>query len=147
MDRNAQFAGGLWRGALIRAAIQREWLVSLGRRPALARMAHFLCEFLMRLQQVGLSNGYAFRCPFTQAELGDVLGLSTVHVNRTIQQLRHRSVISWEGETVTVNDAEQLAGLAEFDSNYLQINSQGPYSTPLALTLSEIGAGGEFLAG
>lgn len=107
-------------------------------------MAHLLCEFLMRLRQVGLSNGYAFRCPLTQAELGDVLGLSTVHVNRTIQQLRNRGVISWKGETVTVNDAKQLTGLAEFDSNYLQINSQGAYSTPLDLTLSEIGAAANF---
>ena len=72
-----------WRDTLIDAAIFREWMAGLGRREAYARIAHLFCELYMKFSAVGLVNGHAFGMPLTQAELGDALGLSTVHVNRT----------------------------------------------------------------
>src|SRR4029453_393376 len=70
------------------AAIHREWAVSLGRRTALSRMAHFFCEMRVRLGLVGLVDEMSYLLPLTQAQLGECLGLTGVHVNRTLQQLR-----------------------------------------------------------
>jgi CRP-like cAMP-binding protein len=140
MDRNAQLAEHLWHRELIGAATQREWLVSLGRRTALAGMAHLLCELLTRLQQVGLSNGYACCLPIRQAEFADILGLSTVHVNRTVQHLRQTSMISWNGEALVIKDPERLIQLAEFDGSYLQVIPQRGYQTSLDLVMSEMKA-------
>ena len=69
-------------------ALSREWMLGLGRREAYGRMAHLLCELYVRLKAVGLANGHGYEMPLTQAELGDALGLSTVHVNRTLQDLK-----------------------------------------------------------
>ena len=138
MYRNPQLAEHLWHRELIGAATQREWLVSLGRRTALAGMAHLLCELLTRLQQVGLSNGYACRLPIRQAEFADMLGLSTVHVNRTVQHLRQTSMISWNGEALVIKDLERLIHLAEFDGSYLQVLPQRAYLTSLDLVMSEM---------
>lgn len=77
----------LWWATLVDEATLREWVVNVGRRPSDERIAHLLCELLVRLRTVGLADGsYAF--PITQEELGDTVGLSTVHVNRTLQSLR-----------------------------------------------------------
>jgi hypothetical protein len=138
MNRNAQLAEHLWHRELIGAATQREWLVSLGRRTALAAMAHLLCELLTRLQQVGLSNGHACRLPIRQAEFADILGLSTVHVNRTVQHLRQTGMISWHGEALVIKDRERLIQLAEFDGSYLQVLPQRAYLTSLDLVMSEM---------
>jgi CRP-like cAMP-binding protein len=78
----------LWRDTLIDAAIFRQWMVGLGRRDAYGRIAHLLCELLVRMRAVELVEDHAFTLPVTQAELGDAFGLSTVHVNRVLQDLR-----------------------------------------------------------
>ena len=87
----------LWRETLIDASIFREWMVGLGRREAYGRVAHLLCELYVRLRSVGLSNGHAYDLPLTQAEWGDALGISTVHVNRTLQDLRGEGLITLRG--------------------------------------------------
>jgi CRP-like cAMP-binding protein len=138
MHRNPKFAEHLWHRELIGAATQREWLVCLGRRTALAGMAHLLCELLTRLQQVGLANGYACRLPVRQAEFADILGLSTVHVNRTVQHLRQTRMISWNGDALVIKDPEGLIQLAEFDASYLQVLPQGACLTSLDLVMSEM---------
>ena len=94
-----RIADVFWRDTLIDAAVFREWVVNVGRRDAYARIAHVLCEVYVRLRAVGLVNGQAFEMPITQAELGDATGLSTVHVNRTLQELRE-----------TVSSARRRAG-------------------------------------
>ena len=86
-----------WRETLIDAAVFREWMLGLGRREAYGRMAHLLCELYVRLKAVGLTNGDGYAFPLTQAELGDALGLSTVHVNRTLQDLRGEGLITLQG--------------------------------------------------
>jgi CRP-like cAMP-binding protein len=106
-----------WRDTLIDAAVFRLWLVGVGRRSAYSRIA----QLLVRLRAVELVEDHAFNLPVTQAELGDALGLSTVHVNRVLQELRGENLISWRGETVRVLDWEGLKQAGEFDPTYLHL--------------------------
>lgn len=96
-------------------AIGREWMISLGQRNALQRMAHLLCELELRLRRVGLVDKGTFHFPATQTDLGDALGLSSVHVNRTLQELRRMHLISMSKGIVTLNDTASLRRLALFD--------------------------------
>jgi CRP-like cAMP-binding protein len=119
-DRCPRLARAFWRETLIDAAIFRKWMLGLGRKQASSRMAHFLCEMVTRMKAVGLVEGTTCAWPFTQTELGDALGLSTVHVNRTLQdELRAAGLITLTKSTLTVNDWEGLKGLGEFDPTYL----------------------------
>jgi CRP-like cAMP-binding protein len=112
----------LWLGTLIDSAIHRETLVSVGRRSPVAHIAHLICEIFTRLQQVERVDGMSFQFPITQIELGDVLGLSTVHANRSLQQLRAENVITWRGTTVTIENWDRLREIAEFDPTYLNLS-------------------------
>jgi CRP-like cAMP-binding protein len=118
-DNHLHLGRLLWLNTLIDAATHREWLVAMGRRPALNQTAHLLCELFLRLQTVGLTQGMSFKLPLTQAELGDVLGLSTVHVNRVIQELRAHGVVVWRGDTLTIEDWPRIQEIAEYDPTYL----------------------------
>lgn len=111
----------LWRDTLVDAAIFREWMVGLGRREAYARIAHLMCEMLVRFKAVGLTNDHAYELPITQAELGDALGLSTVHVNRVLQELRGRELIILKGRNLVIKDWEGLKAAGEFDPTYLHV--------------------------
>lgn len=105
----------------IDASIQRNWILSLGRRKAEARLAHLFCELFARLEIVGGVSGDSFAFPISQNTLADILGLSIVHTNRTIQHLRASGLLTWRSGTVTILDHEGLAELAEFDSTYLNL--------------------------
>ncbi len=120
-DSHPRLAGVFWRGTLIDASIFREWMLCLGRRSASQHMAHLLCEMMLRLQAVGLAEEHSFRFPATQAELGDALGLSTVHANRVVQELRGKNLITWERNTVTILDWDALVRLGEFNPTYLHL--------------------------
>jgi CRP-like cAMP-binding protein len=111
----------LWLLTLIDGAINREWLVAMGRRPALGQAAHLLCELYLRLKTVDAVSAFRFSLPITQSEVGDILGLSSVHVNRVLQELRTRGLISWRGPSVTILDWPGLQALAEFDDRYLHL--------------------------
>jgi CRP-like cAMP-binding protein len=109
------------RAAAVDRATTRELAVSLGARDALQRLAHLLCELRFRLHTVRLVEPHdQFALPVTQAEIGDALGLSTVHVNRTIQQLRRLNLIAMVQGFVAILDMPGLAAIASFDSRYLQ---------------------------
>jgi CRP-like cAMP-binding protein len=109
------------RGAAVDRACAREMVVSLGARDAVQRLAHLLCELHVRLSTVGVvTSGAHFELPMTQAEIGEALGLSTVHVNRTIQQLRRRKLIAMAQRTVAILDISGLAAVAAFDGRYLR---------------------------
>lgn len=115
----------LWRDTLIDAAIFREWMVGIGRRDAYARIAHLFCELFARLQLIGLTEGNSCEMPLTQAEIGDALGLSTVHVNRSLQALRGDGLIrAHQHSTLTILDWEGLKAAGEFDPTYLHIRKQ-----------------------
>jgi len=110
-----------WRDTLIDAAVFRQWMVGLGRRSAHSRIAHLLCELLVRLRAVELVEDHAFALPVTQAELADALGISTVHVNRVLQDLRGDNLITLHGGSVKVLDWERLKRAGEFDPTYLHL--------------------------
>jgi CRP-like cAMP-binding protein len=111
----------LWRSTAIDAAIHREWIVAMGRRSALGSVAHLFCELFVRLRAVGLTQARSFHFPVTQAELGDLTGLSTVHVNRVAQELRGSGIITWQGRTLTIVDWDRLKAVAEFNPTYLSL--------------------------
>ena len=87
-------------------------------------MAHLLCELYVRLKAVGLTNGDGYAFPLTQAEFGDALGLSTVHVNRTLQDLRGDGLITLRNGSVTVLDWDRLREAGEFDPTYLHLRKE-----------------------
>ena len=109
----------LWLNTLVDAAMHREWLVDMGRLQTVVHLAHLLCELYQRLHAVGLIAGQSFEFPATQASVADILGLSTVHVNRAVQDIRARGFVSWQNKTVTVLDWEALKVFAQFDPTYL----------------------------
>lgn len=112
----------LWRDTLIEASIFREWLAGVGRRSGHSRIAHLLCELFYRGRSVGLTDGdRGFDMPITQAELGDALGLSTVHVNRVLQDLRRDGLIFSRGRYLGIRNWTGLTALGEFNPNYLHI--------------------------
>jgi len=112
----------LWWATLVDAGILREWLVNLGQRPSDQRLAHFFCELLMRLQTVGLADENSYPLPLTQEALADTLGISTVHVNRVLQQLREDGLVVFRDHRLIIPDVEQLKEFAGFDSNYLHLD-------------------------
>jgi len=114
----------LWLDTLIDASVHREWLVAMGRRPAIGQLAHLMCELYVRLKLVDRTDGFSFRLPVTQNELADVLGLSVVHVNRTLRDLRRRGVIRWEGDRIHIDNWDGLVEIAEFDATYLSLQKE-----------------------
>jgi CRP-like cAMP-binding protein len=110
-----------WRATLIDAAIVREWMLNAGRRDAFARMAHLFCELVTRLGAVGLAPDQSCELPMTQPELADALGITPVHVNRTIRDLKSAGLISLRSRRLTVLDWEGLKTAAEFDPTYLHL--------------------------
>jgi CRP-like cAMP-binding protein len=102
-------------------AVLREWLVNFGQRPAEERVAHALCELLMRLHVVGLADEGSYQLPITQGELADTMGLSNVHVNRVLQKLRQAGLISWKGDVLVVPDVDRLIEFSGSNPNYLHL--------------------------
>ena len=96
-----------------------EHLVSLGRRDAKERTAHFLLELGSRLKLVGLGSNSGYACPLSQYLLADTLGLSAVHVNRVLRELREDGLVTFQHGQVEFHDLEGLVELAEFDKTYL----------------------------
>jgi CRP-like cAMP-binding protein len=112
----------LWFSTLIDAAIMRRWMVGLGQRSALENTAHLFCEIYHRARLVGLVIDDAFHFPLNQTEIGEALGISAVHTNRVLQQLRAQKVISTAGRTVKILHLRELERLAEFDGTYLNLD-------------------------
>jgi CRP-like cAMP-binding protein len=91
-------------------------------RDALSRLAHLLCDLASRLEVVGLLEGNQFHLPFTQKYLADACGLSTVHINRTVQELRRGRLIQWKNHVVTLLRRNELAAVAAFMPEYLHLS-------------------------
>lgn len=103
------------------AAIHREWVLSLGRRSALSRLAHLFCELRVRLQIVGLADDAGYALALTQTDLAECLGLTPVHINRTLRELRTRGLVEFRGGRVSILDLKGLERAAEFDPSYLYL--------------------------
>ena len=96
-----------------------EHLVNIGRRSAIQRMAHLILELCERLQLVGLATPNGFDCPLNQHALADALGLSAIHINRVLRQLRERGLVTLSGHRMLIHDSKALRDLAEYNSSYL----------------------------
>jgi CRP-like cAMP-binding protein len=128
-----------WWSALVEEGIAREWLISLGQRTAIERLAHLICELYHRLKAVDMVTGGGFDFPVTQAELGDTLGLSAVHVNRTLQDMRRERLVRLAGRRLTVLNLEVLGAIGMFNPDYLRLgvrarNAQRPEASGSART-------------
>ena len=105
----------------IDAAIQRNWIACMGRMEPIRHLAYMVCEVYKRLEVVGRVENGSFDFPLTQAEIADLVGLSIVHTNRTLQDLRATGLATWKGNRIVIRDWDGLAKLADFDPTYLNL--------------------------
>ena len=117
--RSPSVAEMFWRDTLIDAAMFREWIVNVGQRPAPARLAHVMIELRERLRLIGRIEGPDFEMPLTQEQIGEALGITSVHANRVIRQLRQEGIVELNRGRVTVLDERKFQELADFDDRYL----------------------------
>jgi CRP-like cAMP-binding protein len=115
----------MWMDTLIDGSVFREWVANVGRRDAATRTAHVLCEFALRQEQAGLASRSRFDLPMTQQELADALGLTPVHVNRTLKALEQADLIHRERRRVRISDWDKLCAAGDFDPAYLHILEAG----------------------
>jgi CRP-like cAMP-binding protein len=121
-DRSPRVNHLFWRSSLIEASIFREWMLNIGQREAKGRIAHLLCELMVRMKMAGLSDGATCLLPITQSEIADATGMSHVHVNRSLQTLRLSKLIQWRAASLTVLDWDRLADIGQFDPSYLHLS-------------------------
>ena len=124
LEERPAIARALFWSTLVDEATLREWLVNVGCRSAIERIAHLFCELLVRLQVVGFASENSYEFPVTQLDLADTVGLSNVHVNRSLQELRRQGVIELKGRTLTILDRQRLKAIAEFNSKYLHLGTR-----------------------
>lgn len=118
-ERSATLTELLWRSTLIDAAINREWIVSVGARSAVVRLAHLFCEMYVRLERIGMAEAKTFALPLTQVDLADATGLTAVHANRMLRLLREQGLVVFRQGMVEILDWEALKRFADFDTGYL----------------------------
>lgn len=106
---------------IIGAAVQREWTINIGQRNALERVAQLLCEIYVRQHGVPFEGGGACDFLLTQGQMAEAMGLTQVHVNRIVQQLRMRCAVDLRNMRLEIPDFEQLAALASFNATYLHL--------------------------
>lgn len=117
----------LWRETLITAATHRARITGLGRRNAHGRLAHLFCELYVRLSAVGLNDGDTIPMPLRQSDLADVLGLTSIHVNRTMRELRAENSVRLAQRRLKIQDWPTLRAVAEFNPHYLHLpNGSAP---------------------
>jgi CRP-like cAMP-binding protein len=120
----ARFPGigaALWRDTLVDAAIFRAWMIGIGRRSAYERVAHLFCELYLKLEAVGLASERRCSLPMTQQDLADAAGLSNVHVNRVLQEMRGKGLITLRGHNLVIHAWDELIRVSEFDGTYLHL--------------------------
>jgi CRP-like cAMP-binding protein len=115
-------AMAMWIDTLIDSSIFREWVVNVGRRDARSRIAHLLCEFARRLEVAGLAEEYRYELPMTQEQLADATGLTSVHINRTLQALSREGLIERNKRFIAIPKWEALRRVAGFSETYLHLD-------------------------
>ncbi|KHJ54104.1 Crp/Fnr family transcriptional regulator [Aureimonas sp. OT7] len=123
--RHPHLANLLWRDTLIDGSMFREWIVNVGRRPGPRRICHLLCELAVRLENVGLAEAGRIPFPLTQSDLSDAVGLSVVHVNRVLQDLKSQNIVLFHNKEAVIADWPKLRAMAQFDGAYLHLKDGG----------------------
>jgi CRP-like cAMP-binding protein len=119
MAARPRIAQAVWLDTLVDASVFREWVVNVGRRSARSRIAHLLCELVLRMRTAGMCNETTCQFPLTQEQVADATGLTSVHTNRTLQALRKEGLIQLRAGRLTVLDWRGLAEVGEFNDRYL----------------------------
>jgi CRP-like cAMP-binding protein len=122
--RSPQLARAVWWHELVTASIHREWTANVGQRTAYERIAHLLCEMFVKLDAVGLAEGGSCPWPLTQADVADATGLTSVHVNRTLQELRRSGLIALQARRLSIPDFAALADAGGFSRAYLHLDRE-----------------------
>lgn len=112
-------AQAMWSAQLIDEGTLRAWIVSMGRRSSVARVAHLMCELFIRATNIGLVHRDELELPLTQIVLADALGMTPVHISRVFRNLRLSKAMELKERTLIIRDPSQLAAIAGFDDNYL----------------------------
>jgi CRP-like cAMP-binding protein len=125
--RHPRVGRAMWMDTLVDGSIFREWIANVGRRDAFTRVAHLLCEFAIRMESAGLGTRGQYELPMTQEQLADATGLTSVHINRTMKQLRAAGLIAGGSpRSVVIQDWRQLAEAGDFNSGYLHLHEGDP---------------------
>jgi CRP-like cAMP-binding protein len=111
----------LWWSTMTDSAVLRERIIDHGSRPARERICHLLYEMLIRYRVVGLAGNHSFPFPLTQEQLADATGITPVHVNRVVSELKSEGLIQWKDKTVSILKAPALKEIARFDGAYLHL--------------------------
>ena len=119
--QHPNIAALLWRDTLVDAAIFRAWMVGMGRRSAYEQVAHLFCELYLKLQAVELAEGYRCPMPITQVDMADALGLTPVHVNRVLQEMRGKTLITLRSSALVIDAWDELLRVSDFDPTYLHL--------------------------
>ena len=110
----------LWWSQVVDEGVLRAWIVNMGRRTAVERVAHLMCELFVRARNIGLTDDEGLELPLSQTVLADALGLTSVHVNRVLRSLRQDGVMDFRRGRLVIPSVAKLAQVAGFDDQYLQ---------------------------
>ena len=127
MAKRPRIAQALLWHEMVNASVQREWMLNVGQRSARERIAHLLVELFLRLRAVELTDGTSCEFPVTQTDVAEATGLTAVHVNRTLQDLRREGLIELSQKRLTIADLDQLMRTAMFNPNYLHLDHEGQH--------------------
>lgn len=120
--RHPSVGTAMWIDLLVDASIYRTWITNVGRRDARTRVAHLLCEFAVRLKAAGLGDGGSCSLPMTQEQIGDAVGLTSVHVNRTLKALERDGVIQRSKRDISFTDWQLVRRVGDFSASYLHLD-------------------------
>lgn len=119
LDDCPRVARAMYISQLVDEGTMRAWITSMGRRASIERVAHLMCELYLRARNIGITEGETFALPLSQLLLADSLGMTPVHLNRVIKELRGRGVMELKRGSVVLKDLPRLVNIAGFDDNYL----------------------------
>ena len=117
-------AAAFWRDTLIDAAIFRQWMIAMGRRPAFEHLAHLFCELYLKQEAVGLAGEHCCPLPITQVDLADATGMTSVHINRVLKEMRGRGLVTLRTQTLVIQAWDELIRACEFDETYLHLQKR-----------------------
>lgn len=124
IDEHHAVARAMYSAQLVDEGIMRAWIVSMGRRNSTERVAHLMCELYLRARTLGLTEGDQFALPLSQLVLADALGMTAVHINRVLKELRLAGTMALTRGSVSILDPVKLVQIAGFDENYLHRRMQ-----------------------
>jgi CRP-like cAMP-binding protein len=124
MAAEPEIAHAVFTAVLIEGSIFREWVLNVGRRNARTRMAHLLCEFALRMEKAGLAGEDGFELPITQEQLADAVGLTPVHVNRTLKALEAAGLITRNKRIIAFPSWQKMRDVADFNQRYLHLDGR-----------------------